>query len=320
MMLTRLARFSFCIFFILFVSEYASAQTAVYEFLRLDRSARVAGLGGNSVSIKGDVVGLFQNPASISSETDKSASFSFQKNLMDINAGFIAYGREIKGIGDFGIGFSYINYGTFTRTDVAGNTGGEFTAGDLCLQLGYGREIEQYSFGTLRGGVGLKYVFSNIAEFSSSGVAFDAGLLLDIPDEKLQIGLSILNVGRQISTYDGVSENLPLDVRIGATTQLEGLPLILSVGFINLADKTNKATDKLKFFTVGGEFLLSEQVRLRAGYNNKLRDDLSVGGALGLSGISGGLGLEFNQFKFDYAFSSLGVIGIQHQLSVATIL
>lgn len=320
MMLTRLARFSFCIFFILFVSEYASAQTAVYEFLRLDRSARVAGLGGNSVSIKGDVVGLFQNPASISSETDKSASFSFQKNLMDINAGFIAYGREIKGIGDFGIGFSYINYGTFTRTDVAGNTGGEFTAGDLCLQLGYGREIEQYSFGTLRGGVGLKYVFSNIAEFSSSGVAFDAGLLLDIPDEKLQIGLSILNVGRQISTYDGVSENLPLDVRIGATTQLEGLPLILSVGFINLADKTNKATDKLKFFTVGGEFLLSEQVRLRAGYNNKLRNDLSVGGALGLSGISGGLGLEFNQFKFDYAFSSLGVIGIQHQLSVATIL
>ncbi|MGQ9805993.1 MAG: type IX secretion system protein PorQ [Chlorobiales bacterium] len=321
MILTRLVRFSFCIFFILLgVSERVSAQTAVYEFLRLDRSARVAGLGGNSVSLKGDVVGLFQNPASISSETDKSASFSFQKNLMDINAGFIAYGREIKGIGDFGIGLSYINYGTFTRADVAGNTGGEFTAGDLCFQLGYGREIEQYSFGTLRAGVGLKYVFSNIAEFSSSGVAFDAGLLLDIPDEKLQIGLSILNVGRQISTYDGISETLPLDVRIGATTQLEGLPLILSIGFINLADKTDNALDKLKFFTVGGEFLLSEAVRLRAGYNNKLRDDLSVGGALGLSGVSGGLGLEFNKFKFDYAFSSLGVIGIQHQLSVATIL
>ncbi len=321
MMLTRFALFSSCVsLMMLCVASDVSAQTAVYEFLRLDRSARVAALGGNSVSMKGDVVGLFQNPASISHETDKSASFSFQKNLMDINAGFIAYGREIKGVGDVGIGLSYINYGTFTRADAAGNTAGEFTAGDLCFQLGYGRELEKYSFGRLRGGVGLKYIFSNIAEFSSSGVALDAGLLLDIPDEKLQIGLSILNVGRQLSTYDGVSEVLPLDIRIGATTQLEGLPLILSIGFINLADKTDRALDKLKFFTIGGEFLLSEQVRLRAGYNNKLRDDLSVGGALGLSGISGGLGFEFNKFKFDYAFSSLGVVGIQHHLSVATIL
>lgn len=320
-MLIRLARFSSCVFLIMLcLSGNILAQTAVYEFLRLDRSARIAALGGNSVSIKGDVVGLFQNPASISSETDKSASFSFQKNLMDINAGFIAYGREIKGVGDFGVGLSYINYGTFTRTDAAGNTEGEFTAGDLCLQLGYGREIERYSFGTLRAGVGLKYVFSNIAEFSSSGLAFDAGLLLDIPDEKLQLGISILNVGRQISTYDGISEALPLDVRVGATTQLEGLPLILSIGFINLSDKTDNALDKLKFFTIGGEFLLSEQVRLRVGYNNKLRSDLSVGSALGLSGVSGGLGIVLNKFKFDYAFSSLGVIGIQHQLSIATVL
>jgi len=86
---------SYFLLMLLSLSASLSAQTAVYEFLRLDRSARVAALGGNSVSLKGDIVGLFQNPASISSESDKSASFSFQKNLMDINAGFIAYGHEI---------------------------------------------------------------------------------------------------------------------------------------------------------------------------------------------------------------------------------
>ncbi len=119
---------SYFLLILLSLSASLSAQTAVYEFLRLDRSARVAALGGNSVSMKGDIVGLFQNPASISSETDKSASFSFQKNLMDINAGFIAYGREIKGIGEFGVGFSYINYGTFMRADAQAIRGGEFTA------------------------------------------------------------------------------------------------------------------------------------------------------------------------------------------------
>lgn len=302
------------------VSLSLLAQTAVYDFLRLDRSARVAALGGNGVSLKGDVVALFQNPAALSSETDKSASFSFQKNLMDINAGFIAYGRSINGYGDFGVGLSYINYGSFARADAQGNKIGEFTAGDLCLQIGYGRELGKFAFGSLRGGVALKFISSVIAEFSSSGFAFDAGLLLDIPEEKLQIGVSALNVGKQISSYDGLSEPLPLDVRVGATTQLEGLPLVLSVGFVNLVDKTNSVADKLKFFVIGGEFLLSEHVRLRVGYNNKARQDLSVGGSLGLSGVSAGLGVALQKFKFDYAFSSLGAIGVQHQLSVATIL
>lgn len=305
---------------ILALSSSLWAQSAVYEFLRLDRSARVAALGGNSVALKGDVVTMFQNPAALSSETDKAASFSFQKNLMDINAGFVAYGRAINGWGDFGAGLSYINYGSFARTDAQGNQTGEFTAGDLCLQLGYGRELEKYAFGSLRGGIALKFISSTIAEFSSTGVAFDAGLLLDIPDEKLQIGVSILNVGRQLSSYDGLSEPLPLDMRVGATTQLEGLPLLLSVGFVNLLDKTNSVWDKLKFFAIGGEFLLSEQARLRFGYNNKQRQDLSVGGSLGLSGVSAGFGVALQKFKFDYAVSSLGVIGIQHQFSVATML
>lgn len=296
------------------------AQTFVYEFLRLDKSARVVALGGNSVSMKGDIVGFFQNPAALSDETNKSASFSFQKNLMDVNAGFVAYGREIKGVGDFGLGVSYINYGTFSRTDGQGNTNGEFSAGDLSLQIGYGRQLEAYSFGTLRYGVALKYIFSSIAGFASSGVAGDAGLLLDIPSEKLQIGFSILNFGTQLSQYDGLSEDLPIDVRFGLTTELEGLPLVLSVGLINLTDKTDAVTDKLKNFTIGGEFLLSEEVRLRVGYDNKRRQDLAVGGSLGLSGVSAGLGILYQKFKFDYAFSSLGVIGIQHQLTLATTL
>jgi hypothetical protein len=298
----------------------AVAQTTVYEILRLDRSARVSSLGGNSVSMKGDIVGFFQNPALLSSATNKAASFSFQKNLMDINAGFVAYGREIKGIGDFGVGVSYINYGAFTRADAQGNIGGEFSAGELSLQVGYGRELETYSFGTLRYGAALKYIFSGIAGYTSSGVAADAGLLLDIPDEKLQIGVSLLNFGTQITQYDGLSEDLPIDVRVGLTTELEGLPLILSVGLIHLADKTDAIADKLKNFTIGGEFMLSEEVRFRVGYDNKRRQDLAVDGALGLSGISAGVGIVYQQFKFDYAFSSLGVIGIQHQLTLATVL
>ncbi|MDW8466637.1 MAG: hypothetical protein RML35_10865 [Chloroherpetonaceae bacterium] len=112
-------------------------QTTVYDFLRLDRSARIAALGGNSVSLAGDIASFFQNPAVLDSSTHKQASFSFQKHVLDINSGFVAYGRTLPGIGQFGAGISVVSYGNFEETDAVGNTTGSFSAGDFALQIGY---------------------------------------------------------------------------------------------------------------------------------------------------------------------------------------
>jgi hypothetical protein len=319
-------RFSLEPFFIslllmLAAGEHARAQqTNVYDFLRFERNARVSGMGGNSVALKGDVVSFFQNPALLDSSTHRAASFSFQKNLLDINSGFLAYGRQLDKIGDIAVGLTYVNYGSFQEADAQGNEGGTFSANDLALQVGYSRIIERYSFASLRAGASVKFIYSGIASFSSTALAADGGLMLDFPNEKLQIGLSVLNIGRQLSAFAISENNFPVDVRFGFAVQLEGLPLLLSGGLVNLSDEVPTFGDRFKNFTVGGEFTLAPEFRLRVGYSNRVRQDLNVSTALGITGITAGAGFYYNRFKFDYGMSSLGVLGLMHQLSVATVL
>ncbi|KER09209.1 MAG: hypothetical protein HY22_13145 [[Candidatus Thermochlorobacteriaceae] bacterium GBChlB] len=305
---------------LLLASFSARAQTTVYEFLRLDRSARVAALGGNSVSLSGDIVALFQNPAALDSATHKQASFSFQKHILDINSGYAAYARRIESLGDVGVGVSFINYGSFENTDGVGNQSGTFSSNDLAVQVGYARELQNFGFGALRGGAAAKFIFSTIAGFSSLALALDAGVMFLVPSEQLSVGLSLVNVGTQLSRFDGTAENLPIELRFAASKRLEGLPLELTVGFVRLNDPTTNFFERFRNFTVGGEFLLSDEIRLRIGYSNQRRQDLSLTGTLGLAGVSGGLGIVLERFKFDYAFSSFGVLGGLHQLTLATVL
>ncbi len=299
-------------------ASFTYAQTSVYEFLRLDRSARIAALGGNSASLAGDINSFFQNPAVLDSATHKQASFSFQKHLLDINSGFLAYGRQLENLGDFGAGITFVNYGRFDETDEVGNTLGTFSANDVALHLAYSRALQQFGFGTLRGGLGVKFIFSAIQNFRSTALALDAGLLLSIPSEELHIGFAIINFGSQLSTFDGASEPLPVDVRFSISKKPEGLPLELTLGFIRLADASEQFFLRFRNFTIGGEFTLTDALKLRFGYSNLQRQDLSLTGTLGLAGFSVGLGVAIERFKFDYAFSSLGVMGGLHQLTLIT--
>lgn len=318
--LLRLIRPVLALSLFLTLSSAAFAQRAntVYEFLRIDRSARAAALGGNSVAIAGDINAFFQNPASLSLKTNKAASFSFQKNLLDINAGFAVYGREIRGIGNVAAGISFVNYGGNTAYDETGNETGTFAANDLALQLGISREFALESVGSVTAGASAKLIYSAIDVYRSGGIALDLGVLLTVPTEALTVGFSILNLGSQLNSYDGLREDLPLDVRFSAAKRLEGLPLTLSAGFIQLSDNANTFTDRFTRFTVGLEFIVTDAVLLRFGYNNGRRQDLKTDNSLGLTGLSGGLGIRYDRFQFDYAFSSYGVIGALHQFTVAT--
>ena len=57
----------------------------IYDFLRLDGSARAGALGGSFVSNNDDADVIFYNPAGIELLEGNPASFSFVKHLLDIN-------------------------------------------------------------------------------------------------------------------------------------------------------------------------------------------------------------------------------------------
>ncbi|MEO8398966.1 MAG: type IX secretion system protein PorQ [Ignavibacteriaceae bacterium] len=306
--------FSFLVIsFLILISNTISAQNT-YEFMRLDMSARAGALGGTFVANHDDPNVIFYNPAGLKLLEESPISFSFFKHLLDINLASLSYSTELKGIGRVGGGIKYINYGTFQGATEDGLKTNEFGAGEIAFILGYANELDENFYY----GVNAEFIYSSIEEHSSSAIGLDLGLHYNIPSSEANIGFSILNLGTQLSSYINTKEDLPLDVMFGASKKLEHLPLRLSLDFHRLNKDRDDFVSRLKAFTVGAEFILSKALRLRLGYDNEKRTELKIGSFAGIAGFNAGLGIAISDYNFDYGFSSMGLIGALHRISIST--
>lgn len=285
-----------------------------YEFLRVDNSARAGALGGSFITFFDDADIIFYNPAGMMLLENSPVSFSFTKHLLDINLASLAYSTEIDNIGRFGTAIQYINYGSFEGADVFGNRNGDFDAGEFAVLLGYAGTLDKNFYY----GANAKLIYSSIENESSSAVAMDLGLHYAIPSQQINIAFVALNLGAQLSSYLDTKEDLPVDVAIGISKRLENLPLRLALNFHKLTEKRDKFSQRFKAFSVGAEFYLSKVLSLRFGYDNEKRSDLKVGSTAGIAGYSAGVGINVSSYRFDYGYSSLGLIGGLHRISLVT--
>ena len=286
--------------------------TGTYAFLRNDVSARAAALNGSFVSMINDPNVLFYNPAGLTTIEKASGSVGFLKHLLDVNAGNMAYAQYLDGVGNIGAGFTFIDYGTFSQTDQFLNHLGSFGATEFALVAGVATPLDEQT----AIGANVKAIYSSIASYRSSAVALDLGFLYVIPSENITIGASILNLGRQLKSYAGTRESLPLDFKIGITKRPEHLPVFLNLDFHKLNESQESFFQRLRTFSFGAEFLMSESVRLRVGYSNEQRKELKLGTSSGLAGFSLGGGVAVEEYQFDYAFNSYGKIGALHRISL----
>ena len=300
--------------FAILISSTNFGQTTTYDFLRLDMSARASALGGSFVTNNDDVDVIFFNPAGLGFLEKNPVSFSFVKHLMDINLFSLTYSTEFENIGRFGTAVQYINYGSFDEADVNGNITGEFNAGELAFLLNYTNKF----MADFYYGANAKFIYSNIADKSSTAIGLDLGVNYEIPNIMLNLGASVLNIGTQLSSYTDLKEDLPLDVLIGASKRLEKLPVRLSLDFHNLNQEREEFYQHFKGFSIGAEFYLSEVFTLRFGYDNERREDFKLGSSAGIAGFNGGLGVTISEYKFSYAYSSLGSVGALQSITLAT--
>lgn len=277
-------------------------------------SARAGALGGSYVTNNDDVEVIFYNPAGINFLEKSPASVSFVKHLMDINLFSIAFSAEMNDIGRFGAAIKYINYGSFEGADDFGNKTGEFGAGELAFLLGYAGTFDENFYY----GANAKVIYSSIDYASSSAIALDLGVHYEFPELMLNIGGSVLNLGTQLSSYIATDEDLPLDIVVGVSKRLEKLPVRLSLDFHRLNQERDEFYQKFKGFTVGAEFYLSQVFTLQVGYDNERRSDLKVGNSSGIAGFNGGLGVKISEYQFNYGYSSLGLVGALHRITLST--
>ncbi len=304
-------RITLIAFIILSINIYSQNT---YEFLRVDVSPRTAALGGSFVAVNDDADAIFYNPAGLSYLSGTPVSLSFTKYLVDINYASLAVSREFQDIGRISAGIKYVNYGTFTGRDEYGNQTTDFGVGEFAVKTSYSNFLDA----NLSYGVSAGFIFSKIADYSSSAFCFDAGLNYAIPSERINLALALVNVGSQFSPYIETKEKLPFDINVGVSKRLQNLPLKIYLDVHRLNNTSESFSKRLSNFSVGGEFSLSKALKVRLGYESKKRTELKIGNFAGLAGFNLGFGLTIKSYLLNYSFSSMGQIGAIHRFGLNT--
>ncbi len=317
---------------------------STYDFLKLTSSARVAALGGNQIAVKdNDPFLAIDNPSLLNKEMDYKLSMTYVDYLTDINYGFASFTKHYDSIGTFNAGIQYINYGDFTETDIAGNEIGEFTAGEYVYVIGYAYPIDtNFSIGA-----NLKGIYSSLYDYQSFGLAADLGLTYYSPKRGFTLALVSKNMGRQLTYYtdSDIREDLPFEMQLGLSKRFKKVPIRIGVIWQHLqkwnlnyenpneqeeqssllSDEPPEEESENEFFEnlkrhliFNAEFLITENINLRVGYNYFRRRELRIDEELGTVGLSFGLGLRISKFHLSYARSAYHQAGSTNTFSVST--
>jgi hypothetical protein len=298
--------------------------TSSFTFALLENSARHTALGGVSiVNADSDPSTGFQNPALINGGMNKTISLSYANHLADLNYGFGSYAHKLDSQGMFLFSIGYYDYGTFTRTDVAGDILGEFGAADYTFQVGYSREYnDKISYG-----VNGKFLYSTYAAYVSTAGAIDLGVSYSDTNRLLDAAFLIKNMGYQFIRYDDNSprEPVPFDVQASISKKLAHNPLRFTLTLHNLhrwnnsyvnVNARNKEIDletgevknqqlsiaqkAMRHVIFNTELVFSEKFQLRMGYNHQRRAELGPENRRATTGFSWGVAIGIKKLRLSY--------------------
>lgn len=306
-----------------------------FEFLALPNNAKLAGLGGINVSAPGpDVNQFYSNPALLQVIHKNQAAFSVTGYVADISHNTLAYGFTPRPGKIFAAGITYFNYGKFIQRDAAGQEEGRFSVTDYSLNVSHASTRDAFTLGAT-----LKFAVSGIAEYKAVGVLADMGGLFKHPEKDFTLGLAFKNMGYQVKSYPyREGQPMPFDVQIGLTYKPEHMPVRFSVTAHHLhqyhifyADTTSAAVlmglgtaeetiggTLLRHLVIGGEFLLSKNFTVQAGYNHLRNRELRLDGAPGAAGFSMGALLQLKAFGLAYSYSFYHKADGAHYVTMGT--
>lgn len=294
--------------------------------------ARPIGTGKAFVGLADDANAVFLNPAGLAGLKDWQVQSMTTRLLNEID--YVSFAGTYNT--DFGtLGLGYIGTsisGSFVTTlELSG--GGEtiVPAGSAIdytssvILLGYGSEAKRFlNYGWLDNvsvGATLK-IFSQglsgggIEGGLLTGYDMDLGLLYN-PLPWFTLGLNQIDAlpasaGGKLVDSDGNESDLPTTTRIGMAMKVLGdnslypfsSTLVYLLDFDYMPTRTNYPT----LFHTGVEWWPSNYLALRFGFDQDVIGSDSSSGFNVDSNLCAGVGVQYNGFKFDYAYHKYGTI------------
>ena len=324
-----MGRFTVCCFLIL--SNAIIAQIggdATYRFLELSSSPRQLALG-NPVTLRDlDISTTLANPATIRGEHGGQLMVNYEPYFDGINRGSAAYAHTLNRAKALVFDIKYIHYGNFAGFDELGNPTTDFSGSEVALGLA----TSHYFLRTnLHVGARLRYVFSNLETYSSSGITVDIGLYYNPLGKPLRVALVYHHLGKQLTAYEDVFEPLPANLTLGFSSALEHLPLRWHVSLHHLnkwpllfdnpeeliTDLSGNDTQQksgllkkvLRHATFGVEVFPEGLFSIRVGYHAQRAAELRILELRNFSGLSFGVGMQLRRLRFQLSHARYNIAG-----------
>jgi len=271
-----------------------------YDILNLPQDARSLALN-NTTSAYDDPF-MHNNPAAISMRSS-GMSYSYLHLPANIHLGKIHLINN-KNNRIRAAKFSLLNYGTIIDSE----TEEKSYAIDALFEMVYKKEIKNIVSVGISGG----YLFSSIAEFNSQILFSKIGARSRFFQKRLGIGFSLENMGILLKSYTDIKEPIPALFRTAAYYRPMYIPLIIN------GDIVRKLDSNSFYFSGGLEFMYQRRLTFRLGISSNrssyLTEDFSSDI---ISGISGGVGFQFQKITLDIGFMNLGPAGFIMGFSIS---
>lgn len=290
------------------------SQTA-YNFLRLPVSAHSAALGGDNITIvEDDAALMFNNPALLSSVSDKTVGLNVMTYMAGATTASASFNRTVGEHATWAVSAQYMDYGKMKQTDASNNELGEFAARDIAI-AGYFSYMLSNKFA---GGITAKFITSHIGGYSSVGAGVDLGINYYDSEHEWSLSLVAKNLGGQLKAYDDEYDPMPIDIQFGVSKHLAHTPLRISATLVDLTHWDYRFFNHL---VLGVDANISQTFWLGLGYNfrraNEMEINTSEGGGTHLAGFSIGAGISLNRFKLNFAYGKYHVSSSSLMLNLA---
>jgi hypothetical protein len=240
---------------------------------------------------------LLYNPAGLGFIRRYGATFMHDQYAAGIMQEYAAFAAPQ----GWGASLNMLNSGAITQTTLSNPNGTGLDAtglSDLALSAGYG-----HAFGdSLSLGLGMKYLHESIADVAAYDFAFDIGALYAAQEIKgLTLGAALQNLGPKIR-FQGPSEDLPLNLRMGAGYAFDAKGTKNTLSF----DLTQQRGQGL-LMAAGAEIVLAKVMAIRLGFASRNNAGW---------GLTAGAGWVWKGASLDYGIAPYGDLGVAQRVSL----
>jgi len=270
--------------------------TVTGQFLKLSTSARAIAMGGAQVAVAEGVNSMAYNPAGILAVGNYGFGASYTQLYADIQHSYFGGVKNIPGLGAIGVNVVLLSTDDMAVTTPAfpEGTGENFRASDYAIGISFARQVtDQFRVG-VNGKLIQSYLYNS--EVGTGSFAFDIGTLYDIPVLQSHIGVSLTNLGKDL-TFVNETYSLPTALRFGVLVDVlkdetNSLVTTLQITRVNDADEQ---------YNLGAEYVFNGIVALRGGWKFAYdQEDVTAGFGVKLNsfGVNSMLDYAYNNFTY----------------------